>query len=172
MFRIQVIISPSSCRCTFTSKSDNFTAHVALCKHNLSSTRSSPLAGELENYTMSLRSVYFGEGTSVGSNFVFDEEQRSLTPNTAGMYFIYIDLNFTCTYSCTSGLLSVKLDDKLTCEVNLPSVADSTPVTKKCWAVRRLERQRLFTQMTVPKGGLDNWKLTLKGSGLGMMLMV
>lgn len=92
-------------------------------------------------------------------------------PNMTGMYFIYIDLNFTCTYKCNPGLLSVKLDDKLTCEVNLPSVADSTPVTKKCWAVRQLEPQRLFMQMTVPKVGLDNWKLELKGSGLGMFLV-
>lgn len=121
---------------------------------------------------MNLSKVYYGEGTSVGGNFEFDEQQWFLRPRKDGIYFIYIDLNFTCTYNCTSGLLSVKLDNELTCEVKLPSVADSTPVTKKCWTVRRLERQKLFMQMTVPKVGLDNWKLELKGSGLGMFLAV
>lgn len=115
--------------------------------------------------------VSYSAGKSVGSNFVFNEEQHSLTPVKAGTYFIYIELNLTCTYTCNKGLLSVRVGDKLTCEVELPDMADTTPVSKKCWMVSQLDGQRLLTQMTVPKEGLENWRLELSGSRLGMFLV-
>lgn len=131
----------------------------------------SPLAGELKTSTVHWTSFEYGEGTSVGSNFIFNPDENSLMPKAVGTYFIYIDLNLTCTYNCGAGLLSVHVGDKLTCEVELPAVADSTVVTRKCWTVSLVQGGRLLTQMTVPKEGLGNWRLESSGSGLGMFLV-
>uniref|UniRef100_A0A8P4KN16 Uncharacterized protein n=1 Tax=Dicentrarchus labrax TaxID=13489 RepID=A0A8P4KN16_DICLA len=103
------------------------------------------------------------------NNFIFDPEQSSLKPKRVGTYFIYIDFNLTCTHICPAGLLTVSVGDKLTCEVQLPAVANSTPVSKKCWTVSQIsDSVRLVTQMTVPNNGLGAWKLELSGSGFGM----
>ncbi|XP_040002475.1 uncharacterized protein LOC120800437 [Xiphias gladius] len=128
-------------------------------------------SSELKNSTMHWAPVYYGAGMSVGSNFLFNPEQQSLKPERSGMYFMYIDLNFTCTYTCEAGLLSVSVGSKLTCEVELPVSNSSTPVSKKCWAVTQMDGEKLFTQMTVPEKGLQHWKLTLETSGFGMFLV-
>ncbi|XP_056264276.1 uncharacterized protein LOC130189488 [Pseudoliparis swirei] len=128
-------------------------------------------SSELRTSTMRWAPVLFAAHSSVGSNYVFDAEQHSLKAERAGTYFMYIDLNLTCTYRCSAGLLSVRVSDQLTCEVQLPEVTDSTPVSRKCWTVSRLEGHKLLTQMTVPKEGLENWRLELSGSGFGMFLV-
>ena len=102
---------------------------------------------------------------------MFDKHQHSLKPEQEGVYFMFIDLNFTCTYQCKPGLLSVSVDNKLTCRVDLPEIADSTPVSKKCWTVTHIDQEKLLTQMTVPENGLQNWKLELDSSGFGMFLV-
>ncbi|XP_022611385.1 uncharacterized protein LOC111229361 [Seriola dumerili] len=128
-------------------------------------------SSKLTNSTMKWDSVSYGLGESVGSNFVFDKIHQSLKPERAGVYFMYIELNFTCTFQCNPGLIRVDVGDKLSCDVNLPAVANSTPVSKKCWTVSKLlDSPKLITQMTVPKG-LQHWKLELTGSGLGMFLV-
>lgn len=147
------------------------TSHFALYKHHLNGMYMSPPAGDLKTSTMRLVSFEYGEGTSVGSNFIFNAHQNSLMPKRVGTYFIYIDLNLTCTYNCSAGLLRVQVGDKLTCEVELPAVADSTVVTRKCWTVSQIQGGELLTQMTVPKEGLENWRLETSGSGLGMFLV-
>lgn len=128
-------------------------------------------SSELKNSTMPWAGVKYAAGGSVGSNFLFDEEQYTLKARQAGNYFMYIDLNFTCTYTCKAGLLRVHVGDKLTCDVELPEMADETPVSRKCWTVRKLEEDKLVTQMTVPENGLPYWKLELRGSRLGMFLV-
>ncbi|XP_044046890.1 uncharacterized protein LOC122873789 [Siniperca chuatsi] len=128
-------------------------------------------SSELKTSTMHWAPVHYANGMSVGSNFLFDSEQNSLKPKRVGTYFIYINLNLTCTYNCSAGLLSVSVDDKLTCEVELPDVVDSTPVSRKCWTVSWINGERLLTQMTVPEAGLQNWKLELSSSRFGMFLV-
>ncbi|XP_070684421.1 uncharacterized protein [Pempheris klunzingeri] len=128
-------------------------------------------SSELKNYTMHWAPVTHGAGNSVGSNFLFNADQNLLKPKTVGTYFIYVELNLTCTFECSAGLLSVQVGDKLTCEVKLPAVANSMPESRKCWTVSQIDGQGLLTQMTVPKTGLENWKLELSGSGLGMFLV-
>lgn len=110
---------------------------------------------------------------SVGSNFDFNNKQISLKPKKEGTYFIYIELNFTCTYTCPEGVLSVNVGDKLTCEVELPerSKPSPTPVSKRCWTVTQLNQEKLHTYMMVPQTGLENWQLQMEGSGLGMFLV-
>ncbi|XP_051241599.1 uncharacterized protein LOC127355135 [Dicentrarchus labrax] len=131
-----------------------------------------PTSSQLNSITMKWESVPYGQGSSVGSNFIFDPEQSSLKPKRVGTYFIYIDFNLTCTHICPAGLLTVSVGDKLTCEVQLPAVANSTPVSKKCWTVSQIsDSVRLVTQMTVPNNGLGAWKLELSGSGFGMFLV-
>ncbi|XP_068583274.1 uncharacterized protein [Cebidichthys violaceus] len=125
------------------------------------------ISSELKTSTMKWAPADF----AAGSKFLFDTDQHSLKAERAGIYFMYVSLNLTCTYQCNAGLLSVRVADKLTCEVQLPKVSDSTPVSRKCWTVSQLEGQKLITQMTVPKEGLENWKLELTGSGFGMFLV-
>ena len=139
-----------------------------LCKHHLNDTCLLPPAGTLNNSTMELDRVVYGTGESVGSNYEFNREHYSLKPLQEGNYFIYVELNLTCTNICAQGLLSVHVEDKLTCEVDLRE--NATQASKKCWTVSHLGQQKLFTQMTVSKG-LENWKLELTGSGLGMFLV-
>ncbi|XP_034438046.1 uncharacterized protein LOC117759762 [Hippoglossus hippoglossus] len=126
-------------------------------------------SSELKNGPMQWTPVHYGPSVSVGSNFQF--EQHSLKPQQVGIYFMYIELNFTCTFICEPALLSVRVGEELTCNVQLPAVTDHTPVTRKCWTVSQLNGQSLHTEMTVPQGGLQTWKLELKGSGFGMFLM-
>lgn len=126
----------------------------------------------LLNGNMQWRVVDYSAGNSLGSNFLFYPEQHSLQVKQNGMYFMYVNLNFTCSFTCPAGVLSVDLGDKLTCEVELPKVTNSKPVTKKCWTVSWMDKEsRLSSLMTIPEGGLENWKLELRGSGLGMFLV-
>lgn len=144
--------------------------HLLLFKHNLKYMCMSPPAGSLNNSTIPLKPIHYGEGISVGSIFKFDKDQSFLMPQKAGMYFVYIDLNLTCVHRCNSGHLRVHVDNQpepITCELALPKLANSTAVTKRCWAVRQLGIQKLFAQMTVSQG-LENWKLVLNSSGIGI----
>lgn len=113
----------------------------------------------------------FGEGTSKGSLFDFYPGLQCLQPKREGMYFLYLNLNFTCTLRnyCSSGRLTVQVADKLTCEVDLRS--DEPRHTAKCWAVTHIKSQKLLAHMIVPTTGLNNWKLELNSSGLGAFLV-
>ncbi|XP_070780641.1 uncharacterized protein [Enoplosus armatus] len=152
-----------------TSKRTGDTSNPAYKMQNFAYLEAS--SSELKTSTMHWSPVHYAAGESVGSNFLFDSEQSLLKPKLGGTYFIYIDLNLTCTYNCSPGLLSVRVGDKLTCEVELQEVADSTPVSRKCWTVSWIDGQSLLTQMTVPKAGLQNWKLELSSSRFGMFLV-
>ncbi|XP_029917729.1 uncharacterized protein LOC115366427 [Myripristis murdjan] len=128
-------------------------------------------SSQLKNFTMSWSPVLFGAGKSIGSHFHFEPTQHSLQPRSEGHYFIYLNLNVTCTHRCNASLLTVHLGDKLTCKMELPQGA-VTPVSKQCWTVAHLDDQmRLVAQMIVPKEELTNWKLEPKGSNFGMFLM-
>lgn len=132
---------------------------------------SSP-TGVLKNYTMSWAAVKYGLGQSVGTNFVFDSNKQSLQVKRTGTYFMYFDLKLTCTSTCNTGLLRVRLDkDLLTCEVEL-SAEDPTPKSRKCWTVSQIhENTPLLAQMEIPKEGLKNWKLELNSSKFGVFLV-
>ncbi|RVE75613.1 hypothetical protein OJAV_G00000440 [Oryzias javanicus] len=129
------------------------------------------ISSVVENKTAPWGPVLYGRGTSVGSNFDFNQEHHSLTPRQAGAYFIYIEVSLTCTHECSDGLLKLQVDDKLHCDVILKG--DRRSVSKKCWTVAQLDGRGLVTQMRVdlPKPELTNWKLEVKGSGLGMFFI-
>ncbi|XP_029943411.1 uncharacterized protein LOC115385492 [Salarias fasciatus] len=132
------------------------------------------ISGQLDySSNMLLAAIHSGDGTSVGRNFEFNSKVHSLTPRREGYYFMYVTLNVTCTANCTRGRLSVKVNEKLTCDVDLPST-DQLPskersVTQRCWTVTRLGVEKLSAHIT-PRG-LQNWKLESQGSGLGMFLV-
>lgn len=115
--------------------------------------------------------VQDGNGTSKGDLFEFNPAQNYVQPKQAGVYFIYVNLNLTCTHRghCEQGRLTVQVGDKLTCEVDLQG--NTTHVARTCWTVTQVNTQKLLAQMSVSKDGLSNWKLELKGSGLGMFLV-
>ncbi|CAL8333796.1 unnamed protein product [Merluccius merluccius] len=127
--------------------------------------------GTLENGNMRWSPVAHGAGSSVGSLFVFNEAQHSIAPTRGGHYFIYVDLQLTCTYVCNAGHFTVSIGDHLNCTVELPQWNKSTPVSKRCWQVATMvAEKRLVTKMIVPKG-LDNWTLDLAASGQGFFLV-
>ncbi len=126
-------------------------------------------AGQLKTSSMQFYSFKYGEGTTVGSNFLFNPNQNSVKPKQVGTYFMYFNLNLKCTNDCSAGFLSVRVGDKLTCEVQLQKARGSTPVSKRCWTVSKLEEEGLVTQMTVSPE-LQGWKLELN-SGFGMFLV-
>ncbi|XP_076003754.1 uncharacterized protein LOC142996643 [Genypterus blacodes] len=128
-------------------------------------------SSELNNSTMRWTPVEYGASVSVGSAFSFDQAKEMLQPVQGGMYFVYLDLHFTCTGICTEGIVTVSLDDKLTCKVSLPAVVE-TPVSQKCWTVSWMkENTWLLAHMSVPEQGLKHWKLEIKDSGLGIFLV-
>ncbi|XP_054635508.1 uncharacterized protein LOC129182891 [Dunckerocampus dactyliophorus] len=132
------------------------------------------VSSKLVNSTMQWAPVPYGAGKSVGSNFQFDENQHFLRPQRGGTYFMYLDLNVTCTCafgcSCSAGRLSVQVGDMLSCQVELPE--GSMPESKRCWTVSWMDSNtQLLTHMSVPKEGLKDWKLGLSGSNLGMFLV-
>lgn len=127
-----------------------------------------PPAAILSNITLKWSSIPYGAGSTVGSNFIFDEEQHSLRPQNEGMYFIYTQLKFTCTHKCKAGHLSIDVGGKLTCQVEFK--AGTAPVSKKCWTVAHLDGEKLLTYMTA-SNTLQDWKLEHDGSELGMFLV-
>ncbi|KAF7643647.1 hypothetical protein LDENG_00235790 [Lucifuga dentata] len=128
-------------------------------------------SSELRNFSMPLTPVLYGAGMSVGGHFHFNQAQHSLQPTQEGTYFMYLDLTVTCISQCSAGVLTVRLGEKLTCKMNLPATAE-TPVSRKCWTVSWMDGQTpLVTQMTVSEKGLENWKLEVSKSGLGMFLV-
>ncbi|XP_058496958.1 uncharacterized protein LOC131467204 [Solea solea] len=126
---------------------------------------------ELKNSTMHWHPVHYGAAVSVGTNFLFDPAQQSLKPHQEGTYFMYMELNVTCTFNCSPGLLSVSVGDKLTCNLRLPATTNSAPVSKKCWAVSQMNGKKLVMQMTVHGEAMRYWRLESTGSGFGMFLV-
>ncbi|KAM4594211.1 uncharacterized protein V3H82_027163 [Fundulus diaphanus] len=130
-----------------------------------------PKKSALENCTMPWTSISYDERTSLGSNFEYNSLKYSLKPKKKGIYFIYIQVTVSCTSHCKAGVLKLELLNKLTCNVELTADIEKTPVSKKCWTVGHLDSQDLTTQVTVPEEGLENWRLELNSSGLGMFLI-
>ncbi|XP_004066391.1 uncharacterized protein LOC101161707 [Oryzias latipes] len=128
-----------------------------------------PLHSVLENKTMTWHQFNYGKGTSVGSKFDFNKDDHSLRPLQAGAYFLYLEVNLTCTGKCHNLHLSLNVDDKLLCKVDLRK--DQRSVSHKCWTVTQLDGKALLTQMRVSSIDVSHWKLEKKGSGLGMFLI-
>ncbi|XP_018535347.1 uncharacterized protein LOC108885466 [Lates calcarifer] len=157
----------------YESQTSQLTGHAPDPKYKMQNfVYLSAIRSELmHNTTMEWASVHYADGASIGSNFVFDSEQHTLMAEAVGTYFMYIDLTFTCVYKCKAGVFSIRVGDKFTCDVRLPAVNSSTPVTKKCWTVSQMNKEKLLTEMTVPKEGLENWRLEPNSSGFGMFLV-
>lgn len=165
--KLDVVPQPAQSKPTFEASSQTGESSYKMQNFVYLQAKSS----EVKNRTMLLRLIHHGEGTSMGNQYTFNEEQSSLMPKKEGTYFMYIQLNFTCTSICKKGVLTVTFGDKLTCEVKLPHKEDSTVETKKCWTVSQVEGQRLNSQMTIKEGKLENWSLDLNTSGVGMFLV-
>ncbi|XP_061736525.1 uncharacterized protein LOC133538771 [Nerophis ophidion] len=127
------------------------------------------ISSKLVSSTMLWDSVKYGSRDSVGSNFEFRPAQGVLVPKLEGTYLMYLNLNLSCTSSCSPGRLTVLVGDKLTCEVEL---ANSMREIKQCCVQTRMESNTpLLANMRVPKDGLQNWKLELIGSNFSMLLL-
>ncbi|XP_061888585.1 uncharacterized protein LOC133639352 isoform X1 [Entelurus aequoreus] len=126
-------------------------------------------SSKLVSSTMLWESVKQGSTDSVGSNFEFRPGQGVLEPKLEGTYLIHLNLNLSCTSSCSPGRLTVLVGDKPSCEVEL---AHSTREIKRCCVKTWMDRNTpLLAKMKVPKDGLQNWKLELIGSNFSMLLL-
>ncbi|XP_014039255.1 uncharacterized protein [Salmo salar] len=136
-------------------------------------------SAKLENSTMSWSQVEHGLESSVGDLYKHNLHQHTLQTKQGGFYFLYLDLQLTCTAKCGRGILVVQIashgDEKLTCQVELPEWSVSNPVTtvtRKCWRVTRLDSQsRLMGRMVVQEAQDTFWKLDVNGSGMGVFLV-
>ncbi|XP_062311540.1 uncharacterized protein LOC134016152 [Osmerus eperlanus] len=127
---------------------------------------------EPQNSTLALSPVAYGSGSSVGSIYDYNTAQNILRLTRSSSYFLYLDLHLTCTARCPRGHLTVTVGEHLTCRVELPEWAESTPITRKCWVVTQMEADsRLVAQMTVPEQGAKLWRLDENHSGLGIFLV-
>ncbi|KAK2909520.1 hypothetical protein Q8A67_005357 [Cirrhinus molitorella] len=132
---------------------------------------------ELKSGVMAWETFAYGKGRSIGSLYSFDKKQNVLDVKESGSYFLYVQLNFSCTGRCPSGQFTVTFYNQhnikeLTCSVSLPEWSEETPQSQTCWrVVTFLENQnRLFAKSTI-NVTLDNWKLELNDSGFGMFLV-
>ncbi|KAK6300953.1 hypothetical protein J4Q44_G00290510 [Coregonus suidteri] len=140
-----------------------------------------PTSSVLMNSTISWSQVDYGQGSSLGDLYTYDLTHHTLKTAQDGFYFLYLDLQLTCTAKCGRGILVVQVashgDEKLTCQVELPEWSESNPVTtvkRKCWMVRWLDSEsRLMGRMVVPEAQdtLKYWKLDLNESGMGVFLV-
>ncbi|XP_038834912.1 uncharacterized protein LOC120032802 [Salvelinus namaycush] len=136
-------------------------------------------SAELENSTMSWAQVEHGQESSVGDQYRYNPQQHTLQTKQDGLYFLYLDLQLTCTAKCKRGTLVVQIEshrnEKLTCQVELPEWSVSNPVTtvtRKCWRVTRLDsKSQLMGHMVVQEAQDTFWKLVLNGSGMGVFLL-
>lgn len=132
--------------------------------------------GALKNASMVWEPIQYGNGSTVGSSYSYDEKNAVLKVNKEGTYFLYTQLNLTCIHRCDEGTLSVTFFDDaknelLTCSLHLQTDR-SHRVAKKCWTVipRLTEGSQLMARMH----GLvkpDGWKLELNYSGFGMFMV-
>lgn len=130
---------------------------------------------ELKNSTMMWEPIAYGESESIGALYDYDERQSVLKVAARGSYFLYVQLNFSCTHVCPPARFTVNFEDqnantRLTCSVSLPD--GMQPVSHTCWSVvtlsekdSRLLARTEFTEFSNPS---NVWKLELNDSGFGM----
>lgn len=133
-------------------------------------------AGDVKNGTMQWEPIEYRNTTTLGSRYSYYSKHGTLRTEKGGTYFMYTQLNLTCTWKCGSGSLRVTFEDNqrnehLSCTLHLPNTT-SIPVVEKCWTViHHLEPEsRLIAKMhaTAPPRG---WSLDLNHSGFGMFLV-
>lgn len=111
---------------------------------------------------------------NVGSSFVFNPVQHHLTVKESGSYFMYLELNLTCTTPSQTGLIRVQVSDILSCDVHLShsTCSQHQPTAHRCWAVRPLgTNASLLFDMSLPHGLHSKWGLQLHGVSFGMFLV-
>lgn len=132
-------------------------------------------AGQLKNGSMYWKPIKYRDTSTIGSRYRFDSNHHALTMLEDGTYFLYIELNVTCTSSCSKGSLSVTFEDgqgnkPLSCSLHLKTPETSV---KKCWTVipHLPSKSRLMARMHATVSALDGWKLELNHSGFGLFLV-
>ncbi|CAB1344248.1 unnamed protein product [Coregonus sp. 'balchen'] len=128
-------------------------------KPSVVDTHRSTETSHVEPSSMPVYKVDYGQGSSLGDLYTYDLTHHTLKTAQDGFYFLYLDLQLTCTAKCGRGILVVQVashgDEKLTCQVELPEWSESNPVTtvkRKCWMVRWLDSEsRLMGRMVVPE---------------------
>ncbi|XP_026110185.1 uncharacterized protein LOC113083128 [Carassius auratus] len=132
---------------------------------------------ELKSGVMAWETFAYGKGQTIGSLYSYDIKQNVLNIKEKGSYFLYVQLNFTCTGQCTSGKFTVSFYNKhnseeLSCTVSLPEWKKETPHSQTCWRVATFpeSESRLMAKSWI-EGTLNNWKLVMNDSGFGMFLV-
>ncbi|KAF7689217.1 uncharacterized protein LOC124377838 [Silurus meridionalis] len=135
-------------------------------------------SSELKNGSMLWHPIKYGNTTSVGKRYEYISNQGVLKMKQEGTYFLYAQLNLTCTGPCANGSLSIifndeNLTEQLYCSIHLHlPKTPSGHLVEKCWTVmpRVAANTRLMARMharVVPKA----WRLDLNHSGFGIFLV-
>ncbi|KAL1005447.1 hypothetical protein UPYG_G00059260 [Umbra pygmaea] len=138
-----------------------------------------PENSELKKGTMSWVAFNYGETSSVSNLYFYDNKQHTLRLKQDGYYFLYLDLNFTCTGKCLNVTLTINVTNNnknmLTCKVDLPkwSPGQMNTVTHKCWTVKQLtSNSKLLSHMEVSTDTEKAlWKLEHSNSAMGVFLV-
>lgn len=154
--------------CTLTSSVKVLGLSVSLCLRP---------AGELKTGVMAWETFAYGKGQTIGSRYSYEEKQNVLNIKEGGTYFLYVQLNFSCTGRCPSGQFTVSFYNKhnseeLSCTVSLPVWSEEAPHSQTCWRVVTFpENENRLMAKSQTEGTLDNWKLEMNDSGFGMFLV-
>ncbi|KAL0202308.1 hypothetical protein M9458_000326, partial [Cirrhinus mrigala] len=131
----------------------------------------------LKSGVMEWESFQYGTEQTIGSLYSYDEKQNVLDVKESGSYFLYVQLNFSCTGGCSTGQFTVTFYNQysmkeLTCSVSLPKSSHETPHSQTCWRVVTFtENKNRLIAKSHREGTLGNWKLELNDSGFGMFLV-
>ncbi|XP_042614864.1 uncharacterized protein LOC109088351 [Cyprinus carpio] len=132
---------------------------------------------ELKTGVMAWETFAYGKGQTIGSRYSYEEKQNVLNIKEGGTYFLYVQLNFSCTGRCPSGQFTVSFYNKhnseeLSCTVSLPVWSEEAPHSQTCWRVVTFpENENRLMAKSQTEGTLDNWKLEMNDSGFGMFLV-
>ncbi|XP_043072872.1 uncharacterized protein LOC122323213 [Puntigrus tetrazona] len=132
---------------------------------------------ELRTGVMAWETIPYSKGKTIGSLYTYEKSQNVLNIKESGSYFLYVQLNFSCTGICPSGQFSVNFynqrkNEELTCTVSLPEWKKETPHSRTCWRIVTFpDKNNRLMAKSKAEGDLDNWKLEVNDSGFGMFLV-
>lgn len=132
-------------------------------------------ADAVKNGSMEWESIAYGKSDTVGSRYSYNSNHHALTMKQEGTYFLYTQLQLSCTGICGNGSLSITFEGEqtrelLSCSVQMKSHKTSV---NKCWTVvpHIPAKSRLMARMhtSFPPG--TSLSLDPDHSGFGVFLV-
>ncbi|KAG7491268.1 hypothetical protein MATL_G00001290 [Megalops atlanticus] len=161
-------------------KEPQFAAIRAFEKQMLSAAYLGAIRSQLSNGTMKWAPKAYGTGKTVGSAYTFRNYENALEVQRTGSYFLYTNLQLTCTAGCSGGVVTVRFlateeaeagqqKEALRCRVELAQ-GSLAPHSRQCFGVVQLKSADKLSAHMELEGELRHWKLELD-SGFGIFLV-